>query len=95
MRQYFANHFGSFNYRSSDFHFAVFVRQQHFIELNSCATLCCKTMNKQFLSGFCLELLSLNFYNYVHLFFYSLQVTFAGWNETFAYRTRNEIRAQN
>lgn len=69
-RQYFAYHFGPFYRGSTYFHFATVVYQQYFFKLNNSATLCAlDVMNEQFLSFFYLELLSINFYNYVHLFF--------------------------
>ncbi len=68
-RNYFANHFGSFYGRSTHFYFTVVVYQQNFVKFNSCTAFCVlNVLNKEFLSFFYFELLTVNFYNYVHFF---------------------------
>ena len=66
---YFKHHFGTFHSRSTYCYFTVVVNQQHFLNLNSCAGLhILHVVNVELLALFNLELLTLNFCNYVHLF---------------------------
>ncbi len=68
----FANNLSAFYCRSTYGHGTFFVYQQHFLVLYSCAGFClCDVMYKQFLALFGFELLSVNFYNYVHFSFYN------------------------
>ena len=69
VRQYLTDHFGTFHYRSTNFYLSVVVDQQHFVKLDGSSLLCRQTVNKQLFAGFDLELLSLNFYNNVHLLY--------------------------
>ena len=65
---YLANYFCTFYGGCTYLHSAIGVNQQHFAEFYSVAFLCIgDVMNKQVLAGFGFELLSLNFYNCVHL----------------------------
>ena len=68
-RYNFAYHFRSFYGRSTHFYFTVVVYQQNFVKFNSCTAFCVlNVLNKEFLSFFNFELLTVNFYNYVHFF---------------------------
>ena len=79
-RNHFANDLGTFHRRKTDFHITVVIYQQHFLKLNSCPAFCVlNVLNEQFLSFFSLELLTVNFYNYVHFLFYYYTVFSARW----------------
>ena len=65
--EYFAYDFCTFYGGGAHFYGAVVIDQQYFVEFDSGALLCCQTVNEQPATGFGFELLSLNFYNYVHL----------------------------
>lgn len=64
----FANNFSSFDGRSADFNGTVGVREKHAVKLDRVAFLniLAEIVNIQELTGFGLELLSLNFYDNVH-----------------------------
>lgn len=64
-----ANNFCPFNGRSTYFNSTVGINQENFFELDSVSFfgVLAEIVDIQVLSGFCLELLSLNFYNCVHL----------------------------
>ena len=66
---YFENHFGALYRRSTYCYYTVVVCQQHFLNLNSLAILhILHVVHIELLALFYLELLTLNFCNYVHLF---------------------------
>ena len=69
---YFAYHLCTFYGRCSNCYVTVGVYEQYTVELNCVAFffLVAEIVNIQELAGFCLELLSLNFYNCVHLLIY-------------------------
>ncbi len=66
---YFANNFCAFNGGSADKHFAVFVGEEHAVELNGVTSLglFAEVVNIQELTFFSFELLSLDFYDNVHV----------------------------
>ena len=69
-REHFAYHLRSFYGRSTYLNLTVVVNQQHFVKLyNSTAFGVLNVMNEQLLSFFSFKLLSVNFYDYVHLSF--------------------------
>ena len=68
MREDFANDLCTFYGGSTNFYGSVVVNQQHFVKLDSSTLLSVQTVNIESLAGFGFELLSLDFYNYVHLF---------------------------
>ncbi len=63
----FANHFGTF-YGGSTYGDCTFVvHQKNFLKLYCCTSLCVlHVVYEQLLASFCLELLTVNFYNCVH-----------------------------
>lgn len=65
---YFTHYFCSFYSGSTYFHIAVSVKKQYAVKFHSVAFffVIAEVMNIQELSGFSLELLSLDFYNCVH-----------------------------
>jgi len=67
VRSYFANHFCAVYSRSTYSYSTVVVNQQDFVKFNSCTVFSVlDVLNKQFLAFFCFELLTVNFYDYVH-----------------------------
>ena len=68
MREDFANDLCTFYGGSTNFYGSVVVDQQYFVKLDSSTLLSVQTVNIESLAGFGFELLSLDFYNYVHLF---------------------------
>lgn len=68
MREDFANDLCTFYDGSTNFYGSVVVDQQYFVKLDSSTLLSVQTVNIESLAGFGFELLSLDFYNYVHLF---------------------------
>lgn len=68
MREDFANDLCTFYGGSTNFYGSVVVNQQYFVKLDSSTLLSVQTVNIESLAGFGFELLSLDFYNYVHLF---------------------------
>ena len=66
---HFANHFGTFDGGSAHSHCSIGIDEENFVELDSVAFLLVvsEEVDKQFLAGLGTELLSLNFYNCVHL----------------------------
>ena len=75
VRNYFAYHFCTFYGRRTYFYSTVVVYQQNFVKFNSCAVFCIlNVLNKQLFAFFSFELLTVNFYNYVHLLFYIKRV---------------------
>lgn len=68
MREDFANDLCTFYGGSTHFYGSVVVNQQYFVKLDSSTLLSVQTVNIESLAGFGFELLSLDFYNYVHLF---------------------------
>lgn len=68
MRENFANDLCTFYGGSTNFYGSVVVDQQYFVKLDSSTLLSVQTVNIESLAGFGFELLSLDFYNYVHLF---------------------------
>ena len=70
-RNYLANNLSALNCRSTNLYLTIVVNQQHLVKLNNSAILCVlDVVNKQLLTLLSLELLSVNFYNYVHLSFF-------------------------
>ena len=68
-RNYFTNYFSTINSRSTYSYCSIVVYQQYFFKFNSCAVFCVlNVVYKQFFALFSFELLTVNFYNYVHLF---------------------------
>ena len=68
---YFANNLSAFYYRSTYGDCTVVVNQQHFLKFNSCTGLgTLNVVNEELLALFCLELLTVNFYDYVHYLYY-------------------------
>ena len=68
-RNYFTNHFSSFYGRSAYCYSTVVVYQQNFVKFNSCTAFCVlNVLNEQLFAFFSLELLTVNFYNYVHFY---------------------------
>jgi len=66
---YFANNLSTFYDRSTYGDCTVVVNQQHFLKLNSCTGLgTLNVVNEELLALFCLELLTVNFYDYVHYY---------------------------
>ena len=66
---HFANHFCAIYRRSAHCDVAVVVYQQNFLKFNSLVSFgVLNVINKQFLAFFCLELLTVNFYNCVHYY---------------------------
>lgn len=57
---------------------SVFVDEQHFVKFENGAMLCSQIVDKQFLSIFYLKLLSLNFNNNVHFYFFFLRLSLPG-----------------
>lgn len=76
-RNYFTYYFCAFYGRSPDGYFAIFVYQKHSVKLENRTVLGTQVMNKQFLAVFDFELLSLNLYDYVHLY-YSFRFSLPG-----------------
>ena len=67
MRNYFANNFCTFYSRSTYSNSTVVVYQQNFVKFNSCTVFSIlHVMNEQLFAFFSFELLTVNFYNYVH-----------------------------
>ena len=67
--EHFYHYFGTCYYRSTYGHLTVIVDKEYLIKLQRCTLLgFCYAMDKQLLAGFCLELLSLHFYDCVHCF---------------------------
>lgn len=67
--EYFAYYFGAFNGGQTHFYFAVVVNQQHFLKFNSLAVFgALHVVYEELLAFFSLELLTVNFYNCVHVF---------------------------
>ena len=67
VRNYFAYHFCTFYGRSTYCNSTVVVYQQNFVKFNSCTVFSIlNVVNKQFFAFFSFELLTVNFYNYVH-----------------------------
>ena len=67
MRNYFANNFCTFYSRSTYRYITIVVNQQNFVKFNSCAVFSIlNVVYKQLLAFFSFELLSVNFYDYVH-----------------------------
>ena len=67
---YFEHYFGALHSGSSYCYYTVVVSQQHLLNLNSCTFFhILNVVNVEFLALFNFELLTLNFCNYVHLFF--------------------------
>ena len=66
---HFAYYFYSFNCGSTDFHVTVGVDKQHLVKIDAVTffDICAEEVNVEELAGFCLELLSLNFYDSVPL----------------------------
>ncbi len=62
----------AYGYRS------VFVDEQHFVKFENGAMLCSQIVDKQFLSVFYFELLSLNLNNNVHFYFLFLRLSLPG-----------------
>ena len=62
----------AYGYRS------VFVDEQHFVKFENGAMLCSQIVDKQFLSVFYFELLSLNLNNNVHFYFLFLRFSLPG-----------------
>ena len=70
-RQYFAYYLCAFYGRNTYFYFTIVVNQQYFFKFHNSTAFCVlNVMNEQLLSFFSFELLSVNFYDYVHLSFY-------------------------
>ncbi len=66
-RSYFAYYFCAFYNWSTYSNSTIVVYQQNFVKFNSCTVFgILNVVNKQFLAFFSLELLTVNFYNYVH-----------------------------
>lgn len=67
---YFAYYLCTFYGRCAYFHSTVGINQEHFVEFDRIAFFCfvAEIVDKQEFTGFCLELLPLNFYDCVHLF---------------------------
>ncbi len=65
---HFAYYFGSFNGRSANFNVTVGIKEEHAVKFYCVARffVLAEKVNIQELAGFCLELLSLDFYNSVH-----------------------------
>lgn len=62
-----ANNFCSIYGRSTYSNCTVFIDEQHSFEFENCTVFSSQVVNEQFLTCFGFELLSLNFYNNVHL----------------------------
>lgn len=77
---YLANYFCPFYGRSADLNGTVLVNEEHAVKLDRLAFLdiLAQEVNIQELVLFCLELLSLNLYDYVHLLMIILQVNPSG-----------------
>ena len=70
MRFHFAHHFGPFYGGDTYFDFTIVVGQQYLFKFNNCAVFCIlDVLNEQPFSFFGFELLTVNFYDYVHFFF--------------------------
>lgn len=79
-RYYFAYHFCTFYCRSTYCDSTVVVYQQNFVKFNSCTVFSVlNVVYKQLLAFFCLELLTVNFYDYVHCYLYIKRVSSARW----------------
>ena len=65
----FTDYFCTFYGRCTDLHCALVVDEQYFAELNSLAlSRIFDVVNEELFALFCLKLLTVNFYNCVHLF---------------------------
>lgn len=70
VRNDFANDFCAFDGGSTYSDGSVVVCQQHFVKFNSCTVFSVlDVLNEQLLAFFGFELLTVNFYNYVHFIF--------------------------
>ncbi len=67
VRKNFGFYLGTFDARSTNVHFAIVVDEQYFVKFNHRTLFCFQAMYIQFLACFCLELLSRNFYNCIHV----------------------------
>ena len=67
-RNYFANNFCAFYSRKTYSYVSFVVNQENFFKFNCCTAFCVlDVVNEQFFASFCFELLTVNFYNCVHL----------------------------
>ena len=57
---------------------SIFINEQHFVKFENSAMLSSQIVDKQFLSVFYFELLSLNLNNNVHFYFFFLRLSLPG-----------------